>query len=105
VTDRDLCMDVVAAGRDPNQVKVRECMTDEVVTCRPQDELERIADLMAEKQIRRIPVVDDGGAIVGIVSLADIAQSADDGAGLTEALHDISEPTPKPSQPRGQKNR
>jgi CBS domain-containing protein len=105
VTDRDLCMDVVAAGRDPNQVNVRECMTDEVVTCRPQDELERIADLMAEKQIRRIPVVDDGGAIVGIVSLADIAQSADDGAGLTEALHDISEPTPKPSQPRGQKNR
>src|SRR5260221_7223765 len=47
VTDRDLCMDVVAAGRDPNQVRVDECMTRQLVTCYPQDDVEGVAELMA----------------------------------------------------------
>jgi CBS domain-containing protein len=100
VTDRDLCMRVVAEGRDPNQVPVQECMTTRVITCRPEDEVEEISDMMAERQIRRIPVVDGEGSILGIVSLADLAQNADHGADVAEALHDISEPTPEPSQPR-----
>jgi CBS-domain-containing membrane protein len=68
-------MAVIAEGRDPNQVPVAECMTNQVITCQASDELEQVADLMAEKQVRRIPVVDRQGAIVGIVALADIAQS------------------------------
>lgn len=101
VTDRDLCMDVVAAGRHPNEVRVENCMTRKLVVCHPDDEVERAADLMAEKQIRRIPVVDEKGGIMGIVSLSDVARSSRSSADIGEALHDISEPTPEPSLPRG----
>ncbi|HJU12663.1 MAG TPA: CBS domain-containing protein [Candidatus Binataceae bacterium] len=101
VTDRDLCMDVVARGRHPDEVKVNECMTRNVVMCRPEDEVERAADLMAEKQIRRMPVVNDKGAILGIVSLADVARSSRSASEIGEAVHDISESTPEPSLPRG----
>jgi CBS domain-containing protein len=100
VTDRDLCMSVIAEGRDPNAVPVSECMTNEVVSCKVEDDVERAADLMAEKQIRRLPVVDDRGAIFGIISLADIAQSQEDDSEVAGALHDISESTPEASIPR-----
>jgi CBS domain-containing protein len=101
VTDRDLCMEVVAAGRNPDEVRVEQCMTRQVVTCRPEDDVERAADIMAEKQIRRLPVVNDKGLLVGIVSLADISQSSRSSAEVGEALHDISERTPESSMPRG----
>jgi CBS domain-containing protein len=42
LTDRDLCMDVVAAGRDPNQVRVKECMTAQVVTCGPEEDAAKV---------------------------------------------------------------
>jgi CBS domain-containing protein len=102
VTDRDLCMDVIAAGRDPQQVHVQQCMTREVVTCRPDDDLEQVTDLMAEKQIRRLPVVNDSDAIVGIVSVSDIARSAASASEVGELLYDLSEPTAEPSLPRGE---
>jgi len=106
VTDRDLCMTVVAEGRDSHQVRVQECMTGQVVTLRPDDDVARAADLMAEKQIRRLPVVDARGGILGIVSLADIVQSPEQTAKITEAVRDISEPTEEPSIPRAEnKNR
>jgi CBS domain-containing protein len=101
VPDRDLCMDVVAAGRHPDEVRVEDCMTRNVVTCRVDDEVERVADLMAEKQVRRILVLNDKRVIVGTVSLADVARSSGGSSDIGEALHDISEPTPEPSLPRG----
>jgi CBS domain-containing protein len=93
VTDRDLCMAVVAPARDARQVRVQECMTSKVVTVRPEDNVDRAADLMAEKQVRRLPVVNESGAILGIVSLADLAQSPQQAADIGEAVHDISEPS------------
>ena len=102
VTDRDLCMDVVAAGRDPHQVHVQQCMTREVVTCRPDDDTDIVADMMAEKQIRRVPVVNEDNTIVGIVSLSDIARSATSAAEVGEILNDILEPSPEPSLPRAE---
>jgi CBS domain-containing protein len=101
VTDRDLCMDVVAAGRHPDAVRVEECMTRDVVTCGPDDDVERAAALMAEKQIRRIPVVGEKRSILGIVSLADVARSPRGSSDSGEALRDISERTREPSLPRG----
>ncbi|MBV8773361.1 MAG: CBS domain-containing protein [Deltaproteobacteria bacterium] len=100
VTDRDLCMDVVAAGRHPDEVRVQECMTGSVVTCGPDDEVERAAGLMAEKQIRRIPVVNDKKAILGIVSLADVARSSRSSSDVGETVQDVSERTSEPSLPR-----
>src|SRR2546428_8018427 len=52
VTDRDLCMNVVAEGRDPRAVLVDECMTTAVVTCRPHDSVEPATPLMRQNQIR-----------------------------------------------------
>jgi CBS domain-containing protein len=73
VTDRDLTVRVVAEGRDPKGVVVGEVMTLEPVTCHLEDGLQRALDLMAEHQVRRVPVVDDGGSLVGIIAQADIA--------------------------------
>jgi CBS domain-containing protein len=100
VTDRDLCMAVIASARDARQVRVQECMTGKIVTVRPEDEVDRTADLMAEKQVRRLLVVNKCGAILGIVSLADLAQSPQQAAAVGEAVSDISERTPEPSMPR-----
>jgi CBS domain-containing protein len=75
VTDRDLCLGVIAEGRDPATPTVKECMTGKVIICRPNDELQHAVRLMEENQIRRIPVVEDDGTLVGIISLADIAQA------------------------------
>jgi CBS domain-containing protein len=99
ITDRDLCLGVVAAGRNPREVRVKECMTGRVVTCHPEDDVRRVAEMMAENQIRRIPVVDRDGGIVGIVSLADISREDRMESKSGEALRDISEPTDETSRP------
>lgn len=74
VTDRDLCLGVVAAGRVPAHVTVGECMTDEVITCTAGEPPERALAAMRDGHVRRLPVVDSGGRLVGIISLSDIAR-------------------------------
>jgi CBS domain-containing protein len=101
VTDRDLCMNVVAEGRDPRRVHVQECMTTIVVTCSPNDSVQRATDLMKENQIRRVPVVDEHGKLQGIVSLADVVGRGEIKTTQThETLKTVSAPTPEPSKPR-----
>ena len=73
LTDRDLCLAVVAEGLHPAEVKVAECMTRNPIACKPQDDLEKAEALMKEHQIRRIPIVDETGSCVGIIAQADIA--------------------------------
>lgn len=73
LTDRDIVLKVVAAGRDPRTTAVSEVMTAEPVACLPQESIESVMELMASRQVRRIPVVDPRGSILGIVSQADIA--------------------------------
>src|SRR5262245_30361369 len=77
VTDRDLCMNIVAEGRDPCATHVHESMTTAVVGCSPQDSVNKATELMRENQIRRIPVIDDQHQLVGIVAMADIVSRAD----------------------------
>lgn len=92
VTDRDLILRVVAQGRDPNVVvNVREVMTPEVVTCTPDDELLHVEDLMKKHQVRRVVVVDEQGAVVGIVSTADLARAADD-IQVGDTMRSVTEP-------------
>jgi CBS domain-containing protein len=104
VTDRDLCLGVVAAGRDPRQVHVQECMTAKVKSCRSDEDAGRVAQLMAEHQIRRLPVVDGKGGLMGIVSLSDIAERTPSST-AGETLREISEPTAEASGPRGESER
>lgn len=74
VTDRDIVVNGIAQGKDPRKTTVGEIVTPNPVTVDPDERVERVIDIMAEKQIRRIPVVEDG-KLVGMISQADIAQS------------------------------
>ena len=101
VTDRDLCMNIVAEGRDARAVQVHECMTTAVVSASPQDAVEKATELMRDNQIRRIPVIDEQRHLVGIVSLADVVERANVRTGEThETLKTVSAPTAEPSKPR-----
>jgi CBS domain-containing protein len=106
VTDRDLCMNVVAEGREPEGVTVEEFMTTKVVTCSPDDSVERVTELMRENQIRRIPVVNEQRQLLGIVAMADIVGRADVKTTQThETLKKVSAPTSEPSKPRARSKR
>jgi CBS-domain-containing membrane protein len=101
VTDRDLCMNIVAEGRDPSSVSVADCMTTTVVTCAPNDAIEKTTELMKDNQIRRVPVVDEHGTLLGIVSMADLVGRGDVKTGeVHETLKKVSAPAQVPSKPR-----
>ena len=73
VTDRDVAVRLVAEGRDPRQTRVREVMTPEVRYVFEDEELDHVAENMAEQQVRRLPVVNREKRLVGVISLADFA--------------------------------
>jgi len=103
VTDRDLCMNVVAEGLDPRSVAVEQCMTTKVVTCSPNDSVERATELMRENQIRRIPVIDEQRQLQGIIAMADLVERANIKTTQThETLKKVSAPTEEASKPRAQ---
>ena len=77
VTDRDIVVRVVAEGRDPNATTVGEIASTELVTVSPDDDLDEALKLLAERQVRRLPVVE-GDRLVGIVAQADIARLGKD---------------------------
>jgi CBS domain-containing protein len=91
VTDRDLAIKVVAAGRDPQSTPVKEVMTTNVITCRDDDDIETALDAMSTQQLRRIPVVDDGNKLLGIIAQADIATRMNEPEKTGEVVKDISE--------------
>jgi CBS domain-containing protein len=91
VTDRDLALKVVAQGLDANSTRVSEVMTTDVVTCHPDDDLSKALNAMSNMQLRRIPVVDAGGRIVGIIAQADVATRLDEPEKTGEVVKDISE--------------
>jgi CBS domain-containing protein len=93
VTDRDLAIRVLAEGKGPD-VLVREVMTPDPVTCVPEDEVEDLRQVMIERQVRRIPVVDTDGKLVGIVAQADIAR--EDGAASDREVGRIVEAISEP---------
>ena len=76
VTDRDIVTRVIAQGRDPQSTSVREIASTDLVTVEPQQELNEALQLMAQHQVRRLPVVEEGGRLVGVVAQADIAAHA-----------------------------
>jgi len=78
VTDRDIAIRVVAEGKSPESITVGEIASRELVTIDPQQELDEALRLMARHQVRRLPVVEEDGKLVGIVAQADIARSASD---------------------------
>ncbi|MFP4145361.1 MAG: CBS domain-containing protein [Phycisphaeraceae bacterium] len=93
VTDRDITCRTLAEGRNPLELKAKDAMSQGCFTAKldtPEDELCRI---MEEHQVRRIPIVDDAGRVVGIVAQADIAVRSADEHETFEIVRDISKPT------------
>ena len=78
LTDRDIAIRVVAEGRDTDTTKAEEVASREIVTIDPQQDLDEARRLMARHQVRRLPVVEEDGKLVGIVAQADIAEHATD---------------------------
>lgn len=96
VTDRDIVVRVVAEGKDLATTLLRDCCTRELVTIEPEADVRRAAEIMAEHQIRRLPVVQ-GKRLVGIVSLGDLAVKAEGEKAPAKALTEISKPAePEP---------
>jgi len=89
ITDRDIAIRAVAEGKDPESTKVTEIASTELVTVEPQQELDEALRLMGKHQVRRLPVVEEGGRLVGIVAQADVARNADD-ARTGELVEEIS---------------
>jgi CBS domain-containing protein len=78
LTDRDIAIRVVAEGRDPEATTVREVASTELVTIDPAQSLDEALRLMAQHQIRRLPVVEEDGRLVGVLAQADVARHGDD---------------------------
>ena len=91
LTDRDIVVQVVAEGDDPRSTSVRDAMSRGSIAVREDEEVDAAASLMEKYQVRRLPVLDAAGKIVGIVSLGDVA--VDVYAGLSgKVLKEVSEP-------------
>jgi|SRR5215210_3122308 len=78
LTDRDIAIKVVAEGRDAQSTTVRDVASTDVVTIDPQQDLDEALRLMAQNQVRRLPVVEEDGRLVGVVAQADVAEHASD---------------------------
>lgn len=90
VTDRDIVLRCIASEDDPAQTPVRDIMSRSCTTISPDEDCRKAGRLMAEHQVRRLPVVEDG-KLVGIVSLCDLARSHRFDMEAANALCDISE--------------
>jgi CBS domain-containing protein len=96
VTDRDLALRVVGENRNPLTTRLDDVMTRNLVTCYPDDDLNLVMDAMSQHQIRRVPVIDTQGRIVGIIAQADIALRTEDEHKTAEVIEEISKPALQP---------
>jgi CBS domain-containing protein len=92
LTDRDIVIQVIAGKKECSIVKVQEIMTRNPVTCRANEDIQNAMDKMSQHQVRRIPVIDDNGRILGIVSQADLAVRMDQPEKTEKVLEKISQP-------------
>ncbi len=74
VTDRDIAVRLVAEGKSPEKTRVADIASRELVTIDPDQDVDEALRLMAKHQVRRLPVVEEDGKLVGIVAQADIAK-------------------------------
>jgi len=91
VTDRDITIRHVAE-RHTTDTPVRDVMSSGVKTASPDDSVDTVMALMGREQVRRIPIVDDRGSLVGVVSQADLARKASDPAKVEKTLEQVSQP-------------
>jgi len=81
ITDRDISCFAVAMGRDPNSTEVKIAMSDNVVTCYADQEIDYAAFLMKQRNVRRLVIIDENDNVVGLLSLEDLARGSYELAG------------------------
>lgn len=92
ITDRDIAVRAVAEGRSPDTTKVRDIMSRDVKYCFEDDEIPNVAGNMGDIQVHRLPVLDQNKRLVGIIALADIANT-EGATAAGQAVCGISSPT------------
>jgi CBS-domain-containing membrane protein len=96
ITDRDICMAAYTQGRRLADLRVADSMSRKLISCKPDDDLQAAALLMAQHRVRRLPVVDEQGKLCGILSLNDLARAAPKHAAVgglaLQALTAVCEP-------------
>ncbi|HEY8500510.1 MAG TPA: CBS domain-containing protein [Clostridia bacterium] len=92
VTDRDIVVRNIASGQDPLSTPVKNVMTSQVTTVTPDEDVNKVSQMMSSRQIRRIPVVENQ-KLVGMVSLGDLATTGVTSMEASEALAEISKPS------------
>jgi CBS domain-containing protein len=95
VTDRDIVVRAIAKGKDPRGMPVREVSTRDVVSVRGDEDLSEALKLMASYKVRRLPVVDDGNRLIGVLAQADAALEAKEKA-VGQMVEEISKPPEGP---------
>jgi len=76
ITDRDICMAAYFQDRPLSEIQVQQAMASTIVACRPDDDVKTAERLMRDKQVRRIPVIDRDGHLLGVMSVNDLARKA-----------------------------
>ncbi|HTH51411.1 MAG TPA: CBS domain-containing protein [Pyrinomonadaceae bacterium] len=89
VTDRDIVVRCVSAGKTPDS-PISEAMTSELFTVKPDDFVFEAVRVMGDKQVRRIPVVNEDGSLAGIIAMADVALEMEDQQEIAETIEEIS---------------
>lgn len=92
VTDRDLVLNVVAEGLDPSVTAVERALSRPVIACSPDDGYDQALELMEKNRIKRVPVVDNAGRVVGIISQFDVALRIRDRQKTAEVVESICQP-------------
>jgi len=90
LTDRDIAVRVVAGGRDPRETRIADVMTRDPDCVKADEPIDRALEVMESRQVRRIPVIDAGGKLVGIIAQADIATRLGDDHATGEVVEAIS---------------
>ncbi|HUQ31147.1 MAG TPA: CBS domain-containing protein [Pyrinomonadaceae bacterium] len=90
ITDRDIVIRAVAEGNDTRATRAEEVMTTDIHTAQPNDRVIDAIRKMGDKQVRRIPVVDNNENLLGIISMADVALETEEDRELADALEEIS---------------
>jgi len=100
VTDRDICMAAMFHGSPLTSISIAEVMSGNLYTCHAENDVREAERLMQQRQVRRLPVINDAGTLVGILSLSDVAQGVGrdgkagrpEGIDLVTTIAAISEP-------------
>jgi CBS domain-containing protein len=109
LTDRDACMAALMRGKALHEIRVADVMSREVIACKPDDRLRDAQVLMSRQRVRRLPVTDSEGRVIGILSLHDLARAARSARrrifpsvsmkDLAKTFAEVSRPTSKPAMP------